>query len=165
MKTRPRLGKRAGQGARSHAEKKHHKKHAKHHKPKHRKRKHLHKSPQDDAEAQSVALPVGPPASPPAPSPTPVASLGAPISLAQAHRLLWRAGFGPAPGQAEALAGQPLSQVVYGLTRPSGSATLSGPEPTEDEGHPLAPYRRHGGRITAGGWIAWCALISSSSSG
>jgi Protein of unknown function (DUF1800) len=140
MKTRPRLGKRAGQGARSHAEKKHHKKHAKHHKPKHRKRKHLHKHHKTTLKHKASLVPVGPPASPPAPSPAPVPSLGAPVSLAQAHRLLWRAGFGPAPGQAEALAGQPLSQVVYGLTRPSGTAVLTGAEPTEDEGHPLAPY-------------------------
>ncbi len=140
MKTRPRLGKRAGQGARSHAEKKHHKKHAKHHKPKHRKRKHLHKHHKTTLKHKASLVPVGPPASPPAPSPAPVPSLGAPVSLAQAHRLLWRAGFGPAPGQAEALVGQPLSQVVYGLTRPSGTADLTGPKPTEEEGHPLAPY-------------------------
>ena len=56
----------------------------------------------------------------------------------------WRAGFGPTPGQAEALAGQPLQQVVYGLTRPSGPATLSGPEPTDEEGNPLDSGRRLG---------------------
>ena len=55
------------------------------------------------------------------------------------RRLLWRAGFGPAPGQAEALAGQPLQQVVYSLTRPSGPATLSGPAPVDSNGNPLAP--------------------------
>ena len=48
------------------------------------------------------------PADPPPPSNTPAPSPSAPITLAQARRLLWRAGFGPAPGQAEALAGQPL---------------------------------------------------------
>jgi Protein of unknown function (DUF1800) len=149
MKTRPGLGKRAGQGTRSHA-KKHHKKHAKHHKPKHRKPKHLHKHHKTTLKHKASLVPVGPPASPPPPSPAPVPSLGAPVSLAQAHRLLWRAGFGPAhesgpaPGQAEALAGQPLSQVVYGLTRPSGPANLIGPEPTDEEGHPLAPADKWG---------------------
>jgi uncharacterized protein (DUF1800 family) len=62
-----------------------------------------------------------------------------PTTEAHMSRLLWRAGFGPGPGQAQALAGQPLPQVVYSLTRPSGAAVLSGPEPTEEEGHPLAP--------------------------
>ena len=52
---------------------------------------------------------------------------------------MWRAGFGPTPGQAEALAGQPLEAVVQSLTRPSGGATLHGPAPTDDEGNALAP--------------------------
>ena len=87
-----------------------------------------------------VALPVAP-ASPPAPSPAPAPSVGSPpITLAQARRLLWRAGFGPTPGQAEALVGQPLEQVVFCLTRPSGAATLTGPEPVEEKGEPLDPY-------------------------
>jgi uncharacterized protein (DUF1800 family) len=55
------------------------------------------------------------------------------------RRLLWRAGFGPTPGQAEALVGQPIQQVIYSLTRPSGPANLNGPEPVEEDGNPLAP--------------------------
>jgi Protein of unknown function (DUF1800) len=123
---------------------KHHEKqskHARHHKRrrKHRRRKPVHHPLVTKPHGTlPVALPSAP-ASPPAPSPAPVESLGAPISLAQARRLLWRAGFGPAPGQAEALAGQPLEQVVYGLTRPFGPATLSGPEPVDEHGAPLAP--------------------------
>jgi uncharacterized protein (DUF1800 family) len=35
--------------------------------------------------------------------------------------------------------GQPVSQLVYGLTRASGQAHLSGPAPVDEEGHPLAP--------------------------
>jgi uncharacterized protein (DUF1800 family) len=85
------------------------------------------------------AAPVAP-ASPPSPSPTPVASVGSPaITLDQAYRLLWRAGFGPSAGQAESMAGQPLQEVVFSLTRPSGAATLNGPEPVNEEGQPLAP--------------------------
>jgi uncharacterized protein (DUF1800 family) len=53
--------------------------------------------------------------------------------------LLWRAGFGPTPGQAEALAGQPIEAVIHGMTRPSGAAVLHGPAPTDDEGNALAP--------------------------
>jgi hypothetical protein len=118
------------------------KRHVKHHKRRHRHRHRLHKHVRHAAAKPRGALAIPPPsapASPPAPSPAPVESLGAPISLAQAHRLCWRAGFGPTPGQAEALAGQPLKQVVHGLTRPSGSATLHGPAPVDDEGNPLAP--------------------------
>ncbi len=79
------------------------------------------------------------PVNPPPPSNTPPPAVVARITLAQARRLLWRAGFGPKPGQAESLAGQPLEQVVHALTRPDGSATLSGPAPTDDEGNALEP--------------------------
>ncbi|HEY4809731.1 MAG TPA: DUF1800 domain-containing protein [Solirubrobacteraceae bacterium] len=86
-----------------------------------------------------VTVPVAP-VSPPAPSPAPVPSVGSPpITLAQAQRLLWRAGFGPGPGQAESLVGQPLEEVVFGLTRPSDPPTLTGPEPVNEEGEPLEP--------------------------
>ena len=57
---------------------------------------------------------------------------------AQAERLLWRAGFGPRPGEAEALAGRGLEAAVRSLTRP-GPERLSGPAPVDDKGHPLAP--------------------------
>jgi uncharacterized protein (DUF1800 family) len=66
------------------------------------------------------------------------------MSLVQARRMLWRAGFGPAPWQAEKLAGQPLEQVVWGLTRPVGPAKLVGAEPTDDEGHALEPAGAYG---------------------
>ena len=54
-------------------------------------------------------------------------------------RLLNRAGFGPAPGQAEQLASMGLLDAVYSLTRPSGAAVLSGPAPVDDDGYPIAP--------------------------
>ncbi len=138
-------GSRAGHGERRARANKHREKqdkHSKHHK---RRRKHKRHPVHPSVAAQphgttGVALPVAP-ASPPTPSPAPVPALGSqPITLAQARRLLWRAGFGPTPGQAEALVGQPVEQVVFSLTRPSGAATLSGPEPVEQEGHPLDPY-------------------------
>jgi uncharacterized protein (DUF1800 family) len=77
--------------------------------------------------------------SPPAPSSSPAPAQLTPITLAQSRRLLWRAAFGPTPGQAEKLAGQQLELVVQALTRPVGSATLTGPAPTDDEGHALEP--------------------------
>ena len=115
-------------------------KHGKHHK---RRRRHKHRHhkkhtvPVTGLPGAPAPLPI--PVNPPPPSEVPVAAQSTPITLAQARRLLWRAGFGPAPGQAEALAGQPLEQVVQSLTRPSGAATLHGPEPTDDEGNALAP--------------------------
>ncbi len=122
---------------------KHHRKHRwrrKHHKAAHP----IVKAPGAVAVAPAAGLPGAPappaiPADPPAPSNAAIASLGAPITLAQARRLLWRAGFGPTPGQAEALAGQPIEAVVQGLTRPSGAAVLHGPAPTDDDGNALAP--------------------------
>jgi Protein of unknown function (DUF1800) len=117
------------------------KRHTKHHK-KH-KRKRVLKRPKPHHAVAAVPpapVPVAP-SSPPASSPAPAPSVGSPpITLAQARRLLWRAGFGPTAGQAEALVGQPLEEVVFGLTRPSGEATLSGPAPVEENGEPLDPY-------------------------
>jgi hypothetical protein len=61
------------------------------------------------------------------------------FGVAQATRLLQRAGFGAVPGQAEALVSLGLVGAVESLTRPSGPAVLSGPPPTDDEGNPIAP--------------------------
>jgi uncharacterized protein (DUF1800 family) len=55
----------------------------------------------------------------------------------EAERLLWRAGFGPRPGDIEALAAKGLRGAVLSLTRP-GAEKLTGPSPTVD-GQPLAP--------------------------
>jgi uncharacterized protein (DUF1800 family) len=115
--------------ATKHDKKKRHKTHGKHHK---------HKPAARPHGTLPLALPSAP-AKPPASSSAPVGSVSAPVSLSGAHRLLWRAGFGPTPGQAEALVGQPLQQVVYGMTRPASAAVLTGPEPTDEEGNPLAP--------------------------
>ena len=55
----------------------------------------------------------------------------------QATRLLWRAGFGPKPGQAAELAKLGLRGAIHALTRPK-STRLVGPDPVV-EGAPLAP--------------------------
>ena len=57
----------------------------------------------------------------------------------QAERLLWRAGFGPRPGQAAALAKHGLRGAVLSLTRPA-SRGLAGPSPRLENGQPIAPY-------------------------
>lgn len=61
------------------------------------------------------------------------------FGTAQAERLLWRAGFGPRPGEAQKLARKGLKRAVLSLTRPKGKAKLRGPEPHDDDGLPLAP--------------------------
>jgi uncharacterized protein (DUF1800 family) len=60
----------------------------------------------------------------------------------QAERLLWRAGFGPAPGEAEEVAKKGLQTAVLSLTRPPAEQ-LTGPAPT-DRGAPIAPYDAFG---------------------
>jgi uncharacterized protein (DUF1800 family) len=58
----------------------------------------------------------------------------------QAERLLWRAGFGPSPGEARKLARGGLKRAVYSLTRVKRKkARLRGPKPRTDDGLPLAP--------------------------
>jgi uncharacterized protein (DUF1800 family) len=56
----------------------------------------------------------------------------------QAERLLWRAGFGPRPGDAEKLAKMGLRAAVGSLTHPP-KERLVGPAPNDGDGHPLAP--------------------------
>ena len=72
---------------------------------------------------------------PPAPPPAP------PVSVARqdAERLLWRAGFGPRRGDAERLAVLGREGAVHSLTRPVGAATLTGPAPVDENGHPIDP--------------------------
>jgi uncharacterized protein (DUF1800 family) len=89
-----------------------------------------------------VVQPIPPP--PPAPSAkppitSPVAIYGGAFDVRQAERLLWRAGFGPTPGHAQALAGMGLGAAVQALTQPVGGETLTGAAPRTDDGDPLAP--------------------------
>ncbi|MDX6662228.1 MAG: hypothetical protein QOG09_330 [Solirubrobacterales bacterium] len=61
----------------------------------------------------------------------------------QAERLLWRAGFGPRPGEAKRLSKLGLERAVRSLTRP-GATRLVGPAPRDNDGLPLAPYDAYG---------------------
>ncbi len=66
----------------------------------------------------------------------------------QAERLLWRAGFGPRPGDVRRLARlasrKGLKEAVRSLTRPKGAPKLRGPEPLDEDGLPLAPFDAYG---------------------
>ena len=129
---RPRAGAHATPAAHppKHAKHLSHRKQLKHRRKHHK--KHLSGLP-------GAPMPPAIPVKAPAPSNTPPPSQGAPLTLAQASRLLWRAGFGPTPGQAETLAGQPIEAAIHALSRPSGEAVLTGPAPTDDEGNALTP--------------------------
>jgi uncharacterized protein (DUF1800 family) len=72
-----------------------------------------------------------------------IATYAGAFGAAEAERLLWRAGFGPRPGEAQALAGRGLVGAVRSLTRP-GREKLIGPAPHDDDGVPLAPVDAYG---------------------
>ena len=72
----------------------------------------------------------------------PVPVFGGEFGVREAERLLWRAGFGPRPGEAEALAERGLRGAVRSLTRP-GPEQLQGPSPSAD-GAPLEPTEEWG---------------------
>ena len=100
--------------------------------------------PVPSAAAPPVTTPPTPDPPTPAPPQSPPTAPGLPVfdasfGVAQAQRLLWRAGFGPRPGQAEALAGLGVVAAVRSLTRPSGAPALTGAAPTVG-GLPIAPY-------------------------
>src|ERR1700748_554634 len=57
---------------------------------------------------------------------SPIAALRGRFTETHATRLLWRAGFGPKPGQAKRLAALGLDGAVASLTRPQGPAQLVG---------------------------------------
>jgi hypothetical protein len=61
------------------------------------------------------------------------------FEAAQAERLLWRAGFGPRPGEAQKLARLGLEGAVHALTHP-GREHLVGKAPHDEKGRPLAPF-------------------------
>lgn len=67
----------------------------------------------------------------------PVPVFAGEFGVREAERLLWRAGFGPRPGEAEALAARGLRGAVLSLTRP-GPERLEGPAPRVD-GRALDP--------------------------
>ncbi len=70
---------------------------------------------------------------------SPIATYTGRFTVAQATRLLWRAGFGPRPGEAARLAALGLEGAVASLTRPSGAARLIGRAPHAGGGRRLEP--------------------------
>ena len=100
-------------------------------------------TPSPAAPPVTTPPPTSDPPPPPPPDPPPAADplvYSGPFGVLQAQRLLWRAGFGPKPGEAEALAAMGLQAAVRTLTRPVGAATLVGAPVTLPNGTPFAPY-------------------------
>ena len=64
----------------------------------------------------------------------------------EASRLLWRAGFGPAPGEAKKFAGrfEHVNAAVRSITRSRRKEALTGPEPRGQDDLPLAPNDAYG---------------------
>src|SRR5580704_12795218 len=74
-----------------------------------------------------------------------LAVYGGPFGKEQAERLLWRAGFGPRQGDAEALAKLGLTAAVQSLTRPAAAEQLVGPAPLASPGgNPIDPVDIYG---------------------
>jgi uncharacterized protein (DUF1800 family) len=80
--------------------------------------------------------------------PSPIPTYTGSFTVSQATRLLWRAGCGPAPGQATQLASLGLDGAVASLTRPVGAAVLTGASPTNVGGPPLDPLNIFGDAST-----------------
>jgi Protein of unknown function (DUF1800) len=118
----------------------HGKKHKKHHHKRHHHKQKKHRKPVVPAAAPAPTTPSpAQPAAIAAGESRPGGSYGGDFGIPQANRLLTRAGFGPTPGQASSLVSMGLVGAVQSLTRPSGTAVLTGPPPVDDEGNPLAP--------------------------
>jgi uncharacterized protein (DUF1800 family) len=65
------------------------------------------------------------------------------FGVPEAERLLWRAGFGPRPGEARKLARKGLDGAVHSLTHPRAER-LRGPAAKDGDGNPLAPFDAYG---------------------
>ncbi|MEA2368303.1 MAG: hypothetical protein QOH38_1021, partial [Thermoleophilaceae bacterium] len=87
---------------------------------------------------------VQPPTVPPKPDPKPGGGGKLPpppdTNHRNAERLLWRAGFGPRPGDVEHVVSIGIPAAVHELVYPAGTARLIGPEPSDEDGNALAPF-------------------------
>lgn len=82
--------------------------------------------------------PTPPDPTPPDPDPDSPQLVTSPLTAAQAERLLWRAGFGPKPGQVAALTGRDPAEAIQELTRPS-TVSFSGAAGTDENGFAFQP--------------------------
>jgi uncharacterized protein (DUF1800 family) len=103
------------------------------------------RQPVPSAAAPPVTTPIAPLPPPPRPPRTPLPERALPVQQAwgrrQAERLLWRAGFGPRPGDLDRFAAMTPTEAVHALTRPAGAATLTPADkpPRDERGNPIDP--------------------------
>jgi uncharacterized protein (DUF1800 family) len=83
--------------------------------------------------------PRGVPKPPPKPKPGPKPPPAPDASHSNAQRLLWRAGFGPRPGDVDRVVKAGIPATVHELAYPTGAAQLVGPAPRDRDGNALAP--------------------------
>ncbi|MEA2271984.1 MAG: hypothetical protein QOI98_692, partial [Solirubrobacteraceae bacterium] len=107
--------------------------HAAHARRKHRRRRHHY------VDQPVVMPPRGAPKPPPKPKPGPKPPPPPDASHRNAERLLWRAGFGPRPGDVDRVVQAGIPATVHQLVHPTGAAQLVGPAPRDDDGNALAP--------------------------
>jgi uncharacterized protein (DUF1800 family) len=102
-------------------------------------------APAPAAQAPAPAPPAPEPVPPRETLPAPPTPVVGHFDRSDAERLLWRAGFGPRSGQAEALAGSDPREAVRALTRVSGAAPLTGASaPRDENGNPIDPHNAWG---------------------
>jgi Protein of unknown function (DUF1800) len=122
--------------------KKRHRKHRAHtrHAAHARRRKH-HRKRRRHYEDQPVVMPPrGTPKPPPKPKPGPKPPPLPDTNHQNAERLLWRAGFGPRPGDVESVVNAGIGPTVHAMVHPSAPAQLVGPAPRDEDGNALAPF-------------------------
>jgi hypothetical protein len=85
---------------------------------------------------ETAPEPPAQPTPPSSPLTSPIAKYSGTFGRAEATRLLYRAGFGPKPGDVDAFVSMGMEDAILSLTRPSGEATLVGPAPTDKNGNP-----------------------------
>jgi hypothetical protein len=90
-------------------------------------------------DEQIVQPPKQPPKPPPPPPPRQKPPPPPDATHRSAERLLWRAGFGPRPGDVDHVVAVGIPAAVRELVYPTGAAKLNGPDPTDDDGNALAP--------------------------
>ena len=107
--------------------------HAAHARKRHRRHRHHY------VDEPVVMPPRGVPKPPPKPKPGPKPPPLPDTSHQNAERLLWRAGFGPRPGDVDRVVKNGLQATIHSLVYPSGAANLTGPAPRDADGNALAP--------------------------
>jgi hypothetical protein len=107
--------------------------HAAHARRKHRRRRHHY------VDEQVVMPPRGAPKPPPKPKPGPKLPPPPDANHRNAERLLWRAGFGPRPGDVDRVVAAGIPAAVHDMVHPAAAPKLVGPAPHDDDGNALAP--------------------------